>query len=68
MMRRSFISVKPNKVLLLLLPLAVLSMATFSCVAPSSGGGCAGPGAQGWSGFANYDGILYLGSMNGNAE
>ncbi|MBC8511648.1 MAG: PQQ-like beta-propeller repeat protein [Dehalococcoidia bacterium] len=65
MVKLSFISVKLSKALLVLLPLAVLSLAALSCVAPASGGGCAGPGAQGWSGFANYDGILYLGSMNG---
>ena len=65
MVKLSFISVKLSKALLVLLLLAVLSLAAFSCVAPASGGGCAGPGAQGWSGFANYDGILYLGSMNG---
>jgi len=65
MVKLSFISVKLNKALLVLLAIAVLSLAAFSCVAPASGGGCAGPGAQGWSGFANYDGILYLGSMNG---
>ncbi len=65
MVKFSFISVKLSKALLVLLPLAVLSLAALSCVAPASGGGCAGPGAQGWSGFANYDGILYLGSMDG---
>ena len=65
MVKLSFISVKLSKALLVLLPLAVLSLAAFSCVAPASGGGCAGPGAQGWSGFASYDGTLYLGSMNG---
>jgi outer membrane protein assembly factor BamB len=65
MVRPSFVSIKLTRLLIRLLPLAVLSLAAFSCVVPSSGGGCAGPAQQGWSGFDSYDGILSLGSMKG---
>ena len=65
MVRRSFGTIKLAKVLLPLFAIAVLGLTAFSCMAPSSGGGCGGPAQQGWSGFAGCDGILYLGSMNG---
>jgi len=64
-MNLNFVIIKLSKVLILLLPLAVLGIAAFSCVPASSGGGCAGPGAQGWSGLTGYNGILYFGSMDG---
>ena len=62
-----FVLTKVNRVLilLLLLLLVVLSVSASGCIAPSPGGGCGGPAAQGWSGFTSYDGILYFGSMDG---
>ena len=57
--------VKQNKVLILLLSLIVISVTAFSCVFPSSGGGCAGSGPQGGSGFTGYNGVIYFGSMDG---
>lgn len=63
-MRRSFIKIRLGKRLILLLLLAIFSVAALSCM-PSYGGGCAGPGSQGWSGFVEHNGILYFGSMDG---
>ena len=55
----------PNKILLLLVILLVGSVALFGCT--GGGGGCAGAGSipQGWSGVAESDGTLFLGSMKG---
>jgi len=64
-LRFNFATIKLNRALILLLPLAVLSLVAFSCVTPSGGGGCGGPASQGWSGFASYNGTLYFGSMDG---
>jgi outer membrane protein assembly factor BamB len=51
---------------MLLVPLIIVSLFAISCVSPlATGGGCAGPGAQGWSGFIVNNGILYVGSMAG---
>ena len=57
---------KPGRILALACLSAALVLATSSCISPTTmTGGCAGPASQGWSGFASYDGILYLGSMDG---
>lgn len=50
----------------LLLTIVLLS-ACIGCISPTgSTTGCGGPAAQGWSGFASMDGILYVGSLEGN--
>lgn len=62
----SFNLMKTKRSLILLLSLIGISTITFSCIPTSSGGGgCAGPGVQGWSGFTSSNSTLYLGSMDG---
>jgi len=47
---------KSLRVQLILLAVIIIGLLSFGCTQTE---------AQGWSGFAEYDGILYLGSMNG---
>ena len=62
----NLIKAKSLKLLILIASLIVIGLPAISCVTPTgTGGGCAGPGAQGWSGFINDNGILYMGSMKG---
>jgi len=46
------------KISILVLSLAVLCLSAFGCIG--------GQAAQGWSGFAGEDGMLYFGSVDGN--
>jgi len=56
---------KPGKSTFLI-PLIILSLFVVGCVSPvATGGGCAGPASQGWSGFIGNNGIIYFGSMAG---
>jgi outer membrane protein assembly factor BamB len=50
----------------LLITIVLLAVCTGCMSATGTTTGCGGPAAQGWSGFATMDGILYVGSMDGN--
>ena len=56
---------KINKIALL--AIIIILAGVMGCISPTgTTTGCGGPAAQGWSGFASADGILYVGSMEGN--
>jgi outer membrane protein assembly factor BamB len=50
-----------------LLITVILLAACTGCISPTgTSTGCGGPSAQGWSGFASENGIIYFGSVDGD--
>jgi outer membrane protein assembly factor BamB len=50
----------------LLITIVLLTVCTGCMSATGTTTGCGGPAAQGWSGFTSMNGVLYVGSLDGN--
>jgi eukaryotic-like serine/threonine-protein kinase len=62
---KNLIKRKINRIALL--AVIIMLVGVIGCISPTgTTTGCGGPAAQGWSGFASANGILYMGSMDGN--
>ena len=65
LIKRRIIRNRANRIALLAIIFMLAGI--MGCISPTgTTTGCGGPAAQGWSGFVSADGILYVGSMDGN--